>query len=533
MVHKPVSPGPLRLMCLRMVSQAIYSYLECRPRLEKYLALCGPSCISQASRLVDYVTNFFPETLKDTLLEFLTQLWFARLLKMKQKTIDHERMSAGDPSHDHSTCGGTTSVAEAQRQTNLMADILKVALTSRTKSFRYGFSNARSGPVNFSIPLSLVRERGQGLQHLDLTFATDTLLPTKPGMGPETFNSVFARECQLLCRQLATVNKISTLKLLMCTREMLKELARCTRLQVLEIVEASLIRDTDLVAFSHGAVRHHLTRLSIRFWSDTDHLKELCETHTPRKMAQGLTANTESCRVSLPPWAIFLLNCPNLTELQWFEPSQLRPFNPLVGLLTILREARKWWNLEIENEGDLLDLVIEQPTDLDNLKFKWKKINFGMGNDGLSGSPSETALNDQMEFLSSRLPDLEELTLTLFPIPVGDFLTLRGLTTTPAGQNLASHVTTLKFQVCHPSHLGRVFELLPHCSSLTDFTLEHLQLQQGHHHVVKYVDQVRQWAQLFYLQSRHSGRVTVVATHCYLAQGTRVPPPATCRGRWG
>ena len=29
--------------------------------------------------------------------------------------------------------------------------------------------------------------------------------------------------------------------------------------------------------------------------------------------------------------------------------------------LTLLREARKWWNLEIETEGDLLDIVIERP----------------------------------------------------------------------------------------------------------------------------------------------------------------------------
>ena len=28
MVHRPLCPGPLRLMCLRMVAQAVYSYLE-------------------------------------------------------------------------------------------------------------------------------------------------------------------------------------------------------------------------------------------------------------------------------------------------------------------------------------------------------------------------------------------------------------------------------------------------------------------------------------------------------------------------
>jgi hypothetical protein len=101
MVHRPLGPGPLRLMCLRLVSQAIYSYLECRPRLERYLLLCGPATPSHADRLIDYVSRFapfhsmantrvsryLPQNLRDLLLEFLTQLWFTRLLKMKQKTI--------------------------------------------------------------------------------------------------------------------------------------------------------------------------------------------------------------------------------------------------------------------------------------------------------------------------------------------------------------------------------------------------------------------------------------------------------------
>ena len=92
-----------------------------------------------------------------------------------------------------------------------------------------------------------------------------------------------------------------------------------------------------------------------------------------------------------------------------------------MGLLTILIEARKWWNLEIENEGDLLGLVIEKPQDLDNLRFKWTNISFDMGNDGLAGSPSETALNSHMEFLSNTLPDLKEVTVTLFPTPIVSF----------------------------------------------------------------------------------------------------------------
>ena len=62
-------------------------FLPSRPRLEKYFKLCGPSCRAETSRLIDYITNYFPTNLRDLLLEFLTQLWFAKLLKMKQKTI--------------------------------------------------------------------------------------------------------------------------------------------------------------------------------------------------------------------------------------------------------------------------------------------------------------------------------------------------------------------------------------------------------------------------------------------------------------
>ena len=54
--------------------------------------------------------------------------------------------------------------------------------------------------------------------------------------------------------------------------------------------------------------------------------------------------------------------------------------------MTLLREARKWWNLEIENEGDLLDIVIERPEDLDQLTFNWKMIGFDMANDGLANN---------------------------------------------------------------------------------------------------------------------------------------------------
>ena len=177
-----------------------------------------------------------------------------------------------------------------------------------------------------------------------------------------------------------------------------------------------------------------------------------------------------------------------------------RPFNPLVGLLTLIREARKWWNLEIENEGDLLDIVIERPEDLDQLTFNWKTIGFDksnilrdvkaylfrfdMANDGLVGSPSDAVLNDQMEFLARTLPNLVNVNLTLFPSPLA-FLTFQGLTSTPAGQELlAPRIKSLKIQACHPSHLGQARQLLEQCKGLEEFTLEHLQLPGHAHHVV-------------------------------------------------
>ena len=53
---------------------------------------------------------------------------------MKQKTIEHEMMSAGDPHHDHATCGGTTSQSEAQRQTNLLGEIFFTGQLSKAQS---------------------------------------------------------------------------------------------------------------------------------------------------------------------------------------------------------------------------------------------------------------------------------------------------------------------------------------------------------------------------------------------------------------
>ena len=37
--------------------QAIYSYLECRPRLEKYLRLCGPQAPSQVLHTTTMATT--------------------------------------------------------------------------------------------------------------------------------------------------------------------------------------------------------------------------------------------------------------------------------------------------------------------------------------------------------------------------------------------------------------------------------------------------------------------------------------------
>ena len=89
--------------------------------------------------------------------------------------------------------------------------------------------------------------------------------------------------------------------------------------------------------------------------------------------------------------------------------------------MTLLREMRLGATLEIENEGDLLDLVLEEPQDLERLSFKWSQVGFDMGNDGLGGSLSESDLNNQMVFLTTTLSNLTSLVITLFPSPmVGD-----------------------------------------------------------------------------------------------------------------
>ena len=80
-------------------------------------------------------------------------------LKYQLSILEHERMSAGDPSHDHAICGGTTSLAEAQRQMALMAEIFNISLTNKTKHVRLGFANARSGAVDFTKPMKILSER--------------------------------------------------------------------------------------------------------------------------------------------------------------------------------------------------------------------------------------------------------------------------------------------------------------------------------------------------------------------------------------
>ena len=113
----------------------------------------------------------------------------------------------------------------------------------------------------------------------------------------------------------------------------------------------------------------------------------------------------------------------------------MQPFNPLVGLLTLIREVKKWWSLEIQNEGDLLDMVLESPQDLDRLRFKWTEVGVDMGHDGVTGSPSEAALDAYMENLGQVVGGVTTLNLTLFPTHL-QFHTLDGLITSGAGRQV-------------------------------------------------------------------------------------------------
>ena len=113
-------------------------------------------------------------------------------------------------------------------------------MTKQTKNLRFAFTNARSGSVDFSRPLVVLRERCEGLRHLDLTFTTDSLQQTKRGVDMETFNDVFLRECLAIVKELSSHNHIQTLKLVMCDKEILQEISKCSKLSVLEIIEASV-----------------------------------------------------------------------------------------------------------------------------------------------------------------------------------------------------------------------------------------------------------------------------------------------------
>ena len=197
-------------------------------------------------------------------------------------------------------------------------------------------------------------------------------------------------------------------------------------------------------------------------------------------MLQGLSQK-EDGKLLLPNWAVFMLNCPNLTEFEYFSDDQPRPFNPCVGLMTLIREARKWWTLEIENEGDLLDMVLESPQDLDSLRFKWSGVSYHMDNDGIYGSPSELSLNSIMENINTTLTNLTQLSFHLFPTP-RDFHTLDAVISSPAGQHLASRLKKLQFHISHPSHLTKISELLVHTTHLEHLSIDHLQIPNPHNH---------------------------------------------------
>lgn len=91
-----------------------------------------------------------------------------------------------------------------------------------------------------------------------------------------------------------------------------------------------------------------------------------------------------------------------------------QPFNPLVGMITLVREVRKWW-AQIDNEDDILDMVLESPSDFERITFKWAGVHLDMGHDGVTGPMTGDALNTHMETLSGIVPCVTKLGLTLFP----------------------------------------------------------------------------------------------------------------------
>ena len=83
-------------------------------------------------------------------------------------------------------------------------------------------------------------------------------------------------------------------------------------------------------------------------------------------------------------------------------------------MITLVREVRKWWS-QIDNEDDILDMVLESPSDFERITFKWSAVHFDMGHDGVTGPLSGDGLDTQLETLSGIVPSLIKVGLTLFP----------------------------------------------------------------------------------------------------------------------
>ena len=83
-------------------------------------------------------------------------------------------------------------------------------------------------------------------------------------------------------------------------------------------------------------------------------------------------------------------------------------------MMTLVREVRRWW-APIDNEDDILDMVLESPSDLERITFKWTGAHLDMGHDGVTGSLTGEGLNTHMETVSRIMPSVTKLGLTLFP----------------------------------------------------------------------------------------------------------------------
>ena len=68
-----------------------------------------------------------------------------------------------------------------------------------------------------------------------------------------------------------------------------------------------------------------------------------------------------------------------------------------------------------------------------------------------------------------------------------EFNTLDGLVSSPAGHAFASRLVEVKMMLSHPSHIGKLAEMLQHMTCLETLLLEHLQPPGPHapHMVVK------------------------------------------------